>query len=139
MNLKLKRTSYTAAGVFGVLLDENANLVAYTLEHAYSHDGGAAGPWVPKVAPGVYQCQRHAPNRLPYETFELQNVPDFQGKRVMGILIHILNFNRESDGCIGVGLDISPDGQAIENSTAAFKKVMGLQNGIDTFALSILA
>lgn len=139
MNLRLKRSSFTGAGIFGVLLDEESNLVAYTLEHAYSHDGGALGPWVPKVAPGLYQCQRHAPHRLLYETFELQNVPDFQGKKVTGILMHVGNFNKDSDGCILVGLDISPDGQAVEHSTAAFQKLMGLQNGVDTFTLSVLA
>lgn len=139
MNLRLKRTSFTELGIFGMLLDEEANLVAYTLEHAYSRDGNGSAPWVPKVAPGTYQCQRHAPNRLPYETFEVMGVPDFQGQKVTGILLHVGNFNRDSEGCILVGLDVSPDGRAIERSIAAFQKLMGMQKGVDSFTLSILA
>lgn len=138
MDLILKRSMYREDGIFGRLLDESGDLIAHTLERAY--DNGSGG-WVPKVAADIYSCVRHPPNRLPYETFLLQNVPDFQGKPVSGILIHILNFNRESEGCIGVGesLNFTAKGEEmLVNSKVAFEKFMELQKGVDSFNLVII-
>jgi len=134
----LDRTGYRSDGIFGILRDENGQTLAVTLEHAYANDSGG---FEPKVAAGNYTCDRHAPNRLPYETFELQGVPDFQGKPVTGILIHILNFNSESDGCIGVGrsLAASPSGMMIANSKEAFEEIMNRLDGVQSFQLSIVA
>jgi hypothetical protein len=129
---------YRKDGIFGRLLDESGGLVAHTLEHAYP-DG--KGNWLPKVAADIYTCLRHAPNRLPYVTFELQNVPDFQGKPVSGILIHVLNFNHESQGCIGLGESISFIARGEEmlvNSKKAFEKFMALQKDVDSFNLVIV-
>lgn len=127
MNLRLERTCSTPYGVFGRLLGEDGEQLMVTLEHSY---GGQA-----KLAPGEYRCVRHAPNRLPYETFMVTGVPDFQGQRVDGILIHIGNFNRDSEGCVLVGL--SEGVRMILSSHAAFERLMGLQAGLQEFRLTV--
>jgi hypothetical protein len=135
VNLKLERMKYLKEGVFGHILDESGNQIAVTLEHSYVNGTTITA----KVAPGTYTCLRHTPNRLPYETFELQNVPDFQGKPVTGILLHIGNYNSDSDGCILLGTDIAyaTSPVMIDNSKIAFEKFMELQAGVNSFTLEI--
>ena len=133
MDLILKGRNPTADGVFGMMCRaDTGEQIAVTLEHAYVM---ADNSWGAKVAAGTYVCQRHPPNRLPYETFELQNVPDFQGQPVTGILIHVGNYNRDSEGCILVGESCSA--AMILSSTSAFNSFMGLQQGVDSFTLTI--
>ena len=141
MNLTLTRTAYRSDGIFGMLTKDDGTELAVTLEHAFPGTQAMAA-FVPKVAAGVYTCIRHAPNRLPYVTFELQNVPDFQGKSVTGILIHILNYNADSDGCVGVGRrivpsDKNPSEQMITSSENTFNMIMDLQRGVDEFQLTV--
>src|ERR1700677_4065252 len=122
MNCTLNRLKYLKDGIFGELLDDTGAQIATTCEHTYVNGTTMTA----KVAPGTYTCTRHAPNRLPYETFELQNVPDFQGKPVTGILLHILNFGSESEGCVGLGesmiLTPTQTKDMITNSKIAFEK-----------------
>lgn len=138
MNLILTRNNFRADGIFGILSLENGDRFGVTLEHSYEDSDDLS--FTPKVADGVYTCVRHPPNRLPYETFMLQNVPDFDGKPVDGILIHIGNFNHDSDGCILIGDQVSPiqgGYLAITSSKITFEKFMALQSGIDQFQLTI--
>ncbi len=128
MNLKLRRYSFTPDGIFGNLFDENEEMIATTLEHSYTGN-------VPKVVAGTYVCKRHAPNRLPYETFEIMNVPDFVGHPVTGILLHIGNFNADSVGCVLLGM--SAGDKMITGSRMAFEKFMKLQEGLESFQLVI--
>lgn len=113
--------------------------MAYTLEHAYP-DGENLSP---KVAPGSYTCVRHEPNCLPYVTFMLENVPDFQGEKVTGILIHIGNFAHDSIGCILLGSEIVPNGsdgyQMLIHSRDTFQRFMKMQEGLDSFQIVITA
>lgn len=140
MNCTLTRKSFEKDGVFGTLTeDETGKQLAVTLEHAYLSDSLTYGEeWAPKVAAGVYVCKRHASNRLPYETFELQDVPDFQGQPVTGILIHKGNFDKDSEGCILLGQEISQqtDFRMVTSSAPTFNKFMSLQTE-DTFQLTI--
>lgn len=139
MNLKLTRTGFRQDGVFGLLYDEGGNLICYTLEHAYEGYGPGSA-WVPKVAAGTYRCVRHAPAHLPYETFLLENVPDFKGKKVTGILIHRGNQDKDSEGCILVGQTIAQSSstqQILLHSTPAFERIMDFQDGCDSFQLVI--
>lgn len=141
MNLILFRDEYREDGVFGRLIDEHNNQVAVTLEHSFDSNLGD-GSYIPKVLSGTYTCLRHAPNRLPYETFELQNVPDFQGRPVIGILLHAGNYDRDSDGCILLGRRIAPDpetpgNQMITSSKNTFNAFMDSQKGLDSFTLVI--
>lgn len=131
MDLILKRTSYTADGIFGELFDNEGNLIAFTLEHSFP-DGSS---FKPKVLEGVYKCVRHLPVRLTYDTFILLNVPPFQGNEVTGILIHIGNFNKDSDGCILVGSARKEN--MVINSKEIFTKIMNIQKGIISFTLTI--
>ena len=138
MDMILRRTICSEKGVISEISSADGIFQAVGMEHGYPVDGG----WAPKVAGGTYTCVRHPPNRLPYETFMLENVPDFQGVPVSGILVHILNFDSESQGCIGVGEDLVtlPSGLLmITKSTATFKKFMALQTGVDKFRLIILS
>lgn len=131
MNLKLTRNKSSLYGVFGDLRDESGKIIAVTLEHAYL-DGAV---YAPKLAAGTYTVLRHPPRRLPYETFEVQNVPDFQGNRVDGILIHRGNFNNDSEGCILLGHDIGP--ACILESGVAFQEFMDLQKDLNSFTLTV--
>jgi Family of unknown function (DUF5675) len=131
MNIKLVRNKYTKDGVFGTIFGEDGQQIAVSLEHSYLYGTTLTA----KVKHGEYTCLRHAPNRLPYETFELENVPDFQGKPVTGVLIHCGNFDKNSEGCILVGETVS--GTMITNSKITFKTLMDLQIGVDSFTLTI--
>lgn len=142
MNLKLTRSAFDVDGIFGVLTDENNSTVAVTLEHAYD-SGNGDGSYVPKVSPGVYICLKHPPNRLPYTTYELQRVPSFQRIPVSGILLHVGNYNHDSDGCILVGRRVAanPDKlgeNMITSSQNTFNKLMDLQKGLGSFILEIV-
>lgn len=131
MNCTLTRTAFKLYGIFGDLRDESGKLLAITLEHAYS-DGAA---FVPKLAPGKYECVKHSPHRLPYETIMVTNVPDFQGSPVSGILIHIGNYNGDSEGCILLGLSAGTG--CILESRHAFESFMELQKDSDKFTLTV--
>jgi len=132
MDLILTRNDYTKEGIFGILTDVDGTFLGVTLEHAFEGEHN----YVPKVASGRYICVEHAPNRLNYTTYELQNVPKFQGKSVTGILIHIGNFNQDSDGCILIGSE--RNGGMIMGSKATFAKLRLLQKDVDSFVLTVI-
>lgn len=135
MNLKLIRDWRGAEGIFGQIYAAGSPIKLFsTLEHAYPYDSSNMS-FTAKVAPGSYVCNRHAPNRLPYETFEIMNVPDFQGNPVSGILFHVGNFNRDSEGCILLGMRSSNN--AVIDSKVAFDQFMELQKGCDSFLIEI--
>lgn len=138
MDLKLIRNEYEVDGIFGYLQDTSGKEIAVTLEHSYVADNDGFAPKVPK---GEYKCVRGM-HRLesmtePFETFEITNVPGHTN-----ILIHFGNFNCDSAGCILIGesLAINPADkqQMITASRVTFGKFMRLQNGIDSFTLTII-
>lgn len=136
MNLTLKRDPAHLYGVFGRMLDESGAQLFYTLEHAFP-DGN--GGFAAKLSPGVYQCRRGT-HRLahggPFETFEVLGVPPFQGATVTGVLLHVGNYNRDSDGCVLLGKLFSPS-WCILDSRDAFSEFMSLQDGLDAFTLTV--
>jgi hypothetical protein len=138
MNLTLTRTDYLGDGIFGGLTLDDGTPFAVTLEHAYP---GENYSFVPKLAAGVYECVRHAPNRLPYETFMVENVPPFQGSSVTGLLLHVGNYNADTIGCILLGRNIVTEGaggaRMITSSQNTFNKFMNLQKGTDKFTLTV--
>lgn len=141
MNLILFRDEYREDGIFGKLVDEHNNQVAVTLEHSYDAGMGNGG-YIPKIAAGTYTCVRHAPNRLPYETFMLENVPPFQGHPVSGILIHIGNYDKDSIGCILLGRRIvpnpaTPGTNMITSSKNTFNAFMDMQRDLNSFTLVV--
>lgn len=131
MNLILKRLRFQEDGIFGHLYDDEHKLSLQSLEHAYPLGGG--GYW-PKVARGPYRCVRgihqlpHKPQS--FETFELLDVPGHSG-----ILFHVGNFNRDSDGCILLGRSYGQS--AIYESWDAFKEFMDFMAGINEFNLFV--
>ena len=135
MDLKLIRNQFKADGIFGEMRDINGKLIAYTLEHAYD-DG--SGNYAPKTPPGQYTCQRgqHQLHSMtsPFETFQIMNVPNHSN-----ILIHMGNWNTDSDGCCLIGEAIVPSskGQMVTNSKATFVDFMQLQDGLDVFQLTV--
>lgn len=138
MNLKLENTEYDAEGIFGVLIDEAEMFVAVTLQRAYdAHQGN--GSYIPKLPKGVYTCKR-SKHRLhgmksDFETFEVMNVPGHTG-----ILFHWGNFNKDSEGCILLGQQtlFGQHPPMITKSRATFAKFMTLQDGINTFTLTVI-
>lgn len=132
MNFKLTRKNSSLYGITGQLSSEDNAHTFVTLEHAYS-DG--KGGFCPKLAPGLYTCVWHEPHRLHYPTYMVTGVPPFQGAPVDGILIHVGNYNQDSEGCILVGLQLGTG--CILESQKAFDQFMEIQNRAASFTLMV--
>lgn len=136
MNLHLKRLRYLESGIYGNLTGDGLNL--YTLEHAFESKREEAytnGVYLPKVPKGKYVCTRGThtlEHGTPFETFEIQSVANHTG-----ILFHIGNWNKDSDGCILLGQEIDIPHNMLLNSAIAFHKFMDMQSGLLTFELTI--
>lgn len=134
MNLILKRTDSNENGVFGQLTDSQGTFLLCTLEHAYDSELGN-GTYAAKVPTGTYQCVRgkHKLANMTdvFITFEVQNVPGHTG-----ILFHAGNFDKDSEGCILLGLQ--RNGDMVTESRMAFHKFLDLQDGIDSFILTVM-
>lgn len=128
MNWTLKRREYRDDGIFSDLLDEQGNLIAVTLEHSYNR--------LPKIPAGVFRCVRseHQLHGMTekFVTFEITGVPFHTG-----LLFHWGCYNRDSEGCVLVGAHES--GNMIIRSRDTFAKLMGLQTGVNTFQLTVIA
>jgi hypothetical protein len=133
MELLLKRFSFTENGIFGQLFDEQSNIVAYTLEHAYQADEGSS-TWTPKIPAGQYTCQRgqHQLGGMvaPFETFQVMDVPGHTN-----ILLHCGNLEKDSSGCILLGSGIL--GSALTESRKAFASFMAIEDGLESFVIKI--
>lgn len=122
MEFTLNRTDFKDTGIFGTL--EGEGLEFHTLEHAYDCK--------PKLPNGTYTCVRgqHMLHSGPVEAFEIQHVPGHTG-----ILIHVGNYNDDSDGCVLIGL--TRYGDAITGSRVAFNQFMGKLTGVNEFKLTV--
>lgn len=145
MNWLLRTTAYRPDGIFSELY-QGAALFCVTLEHAFeSVDDKGPVPKLPRGA--TYPCRRgtgpaegglhvlkHYNKGLPFDTFEICEVPGHSG-----ILFHPLNFNRESDGCVGTGREIQRDPADwwITHSQDTFAKLMSALEGVDEFELEV--
>ena len=136
MTLKLKRTDYYSDGIFGELRDISGFYVAATLEHAY--DAGLGnGSFTPKLPPGSYKCIRGVHklhDKVPFETFEVTNVPNHSG-----ILFHVGNYNKDSDGCILLGTEYMKSAKVhwVAHSKAAFQRFLDLTKHVNEFTLIV--
>lgn len=132
MDLILVREKKRPSGIFGKLCAPDGITFCLTLEHAYPTTEG----YQPKLPAGTYRCVR-GPHQLHtgpiFETFEITGVPGHTG-----ILFHVGNWNRDSEGCVLVGYTISGD-NALTRSRDTFKKFMELQAGLDEFQLTVLS
>lgn len=132
MNWKLIRQSSGLYGIIGALTSEDGTKSFVTLEHAYP-DG--QGGFCPKLASGMYTCVWHDPVRLHYPTYMVTRVPAFQGAPVDGILIHRGNYNKDSEGCILVGMEKGTG--CILESEKAFDQFMEIQNRAPSCTLMV--
>jgi hypothetical protein len=127
MNFSLTRSQFGETGIFGQMISEDQCSVFDTLEHAFAQPDGSYAPLIPA---GNYTCIRRLSPKFGYDLFWIQNVPghDF-------VEIHIGNTNKDSLGCILLGHGAS--GVAILNSRTAFQSFMEVQNGVDSFTLTV--
>ena len=135
MDLTLTRKQYRADGIFGELSDADGKTLFVTLEHAYEQQDGT---FVPKIPTGTFVCQR-GPHRLhgmtsDFTTFEITGVEGHSN-----ILFHWGNFNKDSEGCILLGKTVANTGadEMVTSSRAAFADFMAMQEGLDTFTLTV--
>lgn len=128
--MNLSRNAFIEAGIFGILTDDQGNTYA-TLEHAYLQPDGS---YAPKTPANSYICQKgmhtleHHP--VPFEAFEITNVPGHTD-----ILIHIGNYNADSEGCVLIGEKRIDD--MIVNSKIAFNDFMESNKNVNSFQLTI--
>jgi hypothetical protein len=130
MNLTLKRQSFNSWGIISELTEANGEEVAVTLEHAYQSPTG----YLPKLPDGTYTCvlgTHQLSSGGPQSLYEITNVPGHQG-----ILMHVGNYNRDSEGCVLVGTALGQE--CITGSKTALGKFMELQGG-ENFTLTVLS
>lgn len=127
MTFTLKRTEFLETGIFGILEDKDEKPVAVTLEHSFG--------CMPKLATGTYNCVRYNSPKHDYQVFVIEDTPDFKGKPVTYLEIHIGNFNSDSDGCILLGSH--RNGDMIMDSQKTFYSFMDLTKDVDSFTLIV--
>jgi hypothetical protein len=129
--MNLTRNSFEISGIYGTLTSEDGTFSCVTLEHAFLQDDGSYAPITP---PGTYTCQlgMHSLDHIPapFKAYQIMNVPGHSG-----VLIHMGNYNKDSDGCCLVGAERV--GDMINSSRVTFDKLMESLNNIDSFTLII--
>ena len=150
---QLKYDSYKKDGIFGTFTFEgDQSPFCVTLSHAYYSNG----TYLPKVLPGrIYACERgmhqlhdgrpgHEGELIDIETFEITGIEGHAG-----LLFHPLNFNKESDGCTGLGQRIAKydsdqdgdvdaaDDDMITASRKTFAAWMKRLEGVNKFMLQV--
>lgn len=105
-----------------------------TLQHAYLDESREENIYQPKVPRGMYPCVRgehllHGSSE-PFETFEITGVKDHTG-----ILFHPGNTERDSEGCVLLGM--SRVGDSILDSKIAFRQFMSQLEGLNNFQLVV--
>lgn len=133
MNMILTRSECSSDGVFGTLTSNDGSFSCVTLEHAFPQDDIS---YAPKTPPGTYTCvlgTHQLDHGGPFQCFQITNVPGHQG-----ILIHIGNFNKDSDGCCLVGEEIQGKAPSrfINNSKQTWDNMMNFL-GKDNFTLIV--
>jgi hypothetical protein len=129
ITFKLNRREFREDGIFSELCDNKGNILAHTLEHSYDSK--------PKLYDGTFTCVRgthRLHNNIPFETFEITGVSGHSG-----ILFHIGNWNKDSDGCVllGSGIAQSSQGQMVTGSIQAFHEFMKLLEEQNSFTLLV--
>lgn len=136
MNLVLLRTAFKPDGIYGEIESEDGKKLFFTLEHAYktaSVEVTGEDEWEAKIPKGTFRCVRgnhQLHNGIPFDTFMVTGIPNHDG-----ILFHVGNYDRDSEGCILIGKQPIPDG--IGKSGEAFREFMELQRGRTEFFLEV--
>jgi hypothetical protein len=138
LNILLTRADYLQDGILGNMTDEKGRQLFATLEHSFPFLADGGYTYAPALPPGTYTCQRGqhqlAHMTAPFETFEVMNVPGHTN-----ILIHMGNYNADSEGCILVGSDVRIENTVhmVANSQLSFTSFMNLQQLVNTFTLTV--
>ena len=146
MKALLQRIADTPDGVFGFLdvFDDQGKRVGrfHTLEDDWLNNA----PSVSCIPVGQYVCQRDQWHAKGVVVFQITNVPNRDR-----ILIHYGNTEEDVKGCVVVGKDFGAlqvkdedrPGNPVRlkwcvvSSREAFKELMALLDGVDSFPLSI--
>lgn len=136
MNFTLERDAFTSEGIFGILKNSSTSDVFHTLEHAFLATN--TDSYVPKIPDGTYTCIR-GQHRLDHMTSDFTTFEILGIEGHSGLLFHVGNYNRDSDGCVLVGMVrvSTPTISMVSNSKLAFNKFMNTLDGIDTFQLTV--
>lgn len=133
IELILENLDFNEDGIWGTMLLNGT--VFHTLQHAYANGSDFA----PKVPDGEYVCVRglHRLEHMDhdFETFEITGVSGHTN-----ILFHIGNYNRDSTGCILLGLAFGKQSTGetmLLGSGAAFEAFMKNLDGFDQFKLIV--
>jgi len=110
IELLLERFAYHPEGTLGVI--KFADETFYTIERPW-RDNALNVSCIPE---GTYEVNWRESPRFGF-TWELQDVPS----RTY-ILIHVANFPKDIQGCIGLGTSLMADRIAVSNSRNAMKK-----------------
>jgi len=127
MDLLLTRIAYLSEGTFGKMTLPSG-VILYTVER----------PWLNNqlgiscIPEGVYALTRRMFFRGGYNTWEITEVP---GRK--HILIHIANWPREVEGCVGLGTGLELADYMVVNSARAFKQFMVETAQFDRLSLEI--
>ncbi len=128
--MKLIRGPGEESGIYGVLQQDDGTQVAVTLEHAFLQDDDS---YAPKLPDGSYTCvlgTHQLDHGGPFQAYEITGVSGHKG-----ILFHVGNYNKDSDGCCLLGE--SRQGDMIVHSGVTFKSFMTLMDGVSTFQLDV--
>ncbi len=143
-NLILTNTAFNSTGIFGNIKSLDGSLSLVTLQRAYPVvSEGESTSYLPKVSPGTYDCLRYYSHKHGYDVFWVTRVknngvdPTDAGKEFYDFIeLHIGNFNKDSEGCILLGLHPGPD--CILNSEKAFEQFMAYFSGVNSFQLTVV-
>jgi hypothetical protein len=129
MTYTLIRRVFREDGIFSELFDDKNNSIAVTLEHSYDNK--------PKVYDGTFTCIKgihRLHDNIPFDAFEITGVNGHTG-----ILFHVGNYNKDSDGCVLVGTDVqdTDSGRMVTHSMIAFSKFMAGLEGVSSFTLVV--
>ena len=127
MNYTLTRNLFAVDGIMGELTDAGGNKLCDTLEHSYASK--------PKLPAGNYVCKRglHQLHSGPaFSTFEVTGVEGHAG-----ILFHVGNTNKDSEGCILVG-DRHAQETYLLGSRNAFEELSERWANLNEFSLTVL-
>jgi hypothetical protein len=143
-NWLLSTTDYRADGVFSELHCDD-ELFSVTLEHAFAQSDSSFAPKLPRGA--TYTCKvgtgpangmhvlEHYNQGRPFAAYEVMGVPGHSG-----ILFHVGNTNKDSDGCLLMGekiLTLRDSTWMIFKSQDTFVKFMQTMDGIEEFTLRV--
>ena len=111
--IKIYRVSESLKATRGVLVDNEGEPICVTLENPWRHNE----PFVSCIPCGKYECEMVDSPKFG-EVYEVKDVPDRYS-----ILFHILNYESQTHGCIGLGTKFGKKGSdpAIWQSGVSFK------------------